>query len=162
MEKGKMSKSTYLIYETGSDYDRWQKLIFIAIPSIFLVIGLVMLLESTADAAALFAIAILEALLFHSIAPRKFQLFEDRLRIVLGKPFAFSISLATIKDIRPASSVKSHIYWGVRWATSSHNVVEIVRRRGWNMVISPSNRETFLEQVNDALKAYQQVSSTSG
>ena len=157
-----MNKSTYLIYETGSDYDRWQKLVFIAIPSVFFVIGLVMLLENTTDAAALFAIAILEALLFHSIAPRKFQLFEDRLRVVLGKPFAFSISLATIKNVQPASGVKSHIYWGVRWATSSHNVVEIVRRKGWNMVISPSNREIFLEQVNDAVKAYQQSSSSSG
>jgi len=156
----KEDKPGYLIYETGSRYDRLQKVVFVGLPALTFAIGVALLPGSKEDALVLFAITAFYALLFHSISPRKFQIYEDRLRIVLGKPFAFSLSFATIKTFQPASSVKSYIYMGVRWATSSQNVVEIVRHKGMNMVISPSDKESFLDQANDALKKYQQSSST--
>jgi hypothetical protein len=151
----KTNKSGYLLYETASDYDKWQKLVFIIVPAVTFVVGLVLLMKDMSDAATTaFAITVFLALLFHIIAPRKFQLYEDRLRVLLGKPFSFSISLNSIKNVRPASAGKAYVYWGVRWATSSNNVVEIERRKGLNMVISPSNSDTFVAQINDALKNY--------
>jgi hypothetical protein len=74
-------------------------------------------------------------------------------RIVLGRPFAVNIPLATIQEARSAYGSKALSYWGVRFATSSKTVVEIVRHRGWNFVISPANRELFLERLAEALKA---------
>ena len=75
------------------------------------------------------------------------------LGIVLGRPLAVNIPLATIKEARPAPGSKAFAYWGVRFATSLKNVVEIVRHRGLNFVISPSNRDLFLERLAEALKA---------
>ncbi len=43
------------------------------------------------------------------------------------------------------------IYWGLRLATSSSGVIEVVRRKGLSLVISPANAGTFLEQLNQAL-----------
>lgn len=42
-------------------------------------------------------------------------------------------------------------YWGNRFATSTSNVVEIVRKKGLNLIISPRNDDMFLEQLNQAL-----------
>jgi hypothetical protein len=154
--KTSFKENPSLIYETGSDYDRWQRLLYIGLPAVTFVIGLVLwLYEEQEGALTLFGITVFYGLLFHSIMPRKFQLFEDKLRVVLGNPFAFSIRYETMKEVRPAAGIKSHFYMGMRWATSSYNVVEIVRSKGMNMVISPSNRVTFLEQANDAIKSYQ-------
>jgi len=46
------------------------------------------------------------------------------------------------------------MYGGLRLATSLKSVVEIVRSKGLNVVISPANRDAFLEQMAQALKDY--------
>ena len=48
---------------------------------------------------------------------------------------------------------KAFVYWGIRFATSSKGVVEIVRKKGLNLVISPRNDDMFLEQLNQALQS---------
>jgi hypothetical protein len=149
-----MNKSSYLLYETDSAFDWWIRLIFVGLPVITFAIGLVMLMQNSPDAPYLFSITVFYILLFYWVMPRKLQVYEDRLRILLGKPFSFSISFGTIKSVRHASAGKAYVYWGVRWATSSHNVVEIERSKGLSMVISPTNSDTFVTRVNDALKNY--------
>ena len=67
----------------------------------------------------------------------------------MGGPFAINISLSNIEEVKPASGRKARAYGGLRLATSTHHVVEIVREKGLNLVISPSN-EMFLEQLNQA------------
>ena len=87
--------------------------------------------------------------------PRRYQIFQDRLKIVLGNPFALSIPFSIIKEVRPVSGSSTFAYWGIRLATSSKSVVEIVRSKGWNVVISPANRDMFLDQLTQALKDYE-------
>ena len=100
----------------------------------------------------MFAVTVFDALIFHAVLPRRYQIFQDRLRIILGHPFAFNIPFSTIREARSTSGLKAFAYWGLRFATSSKGVVEIVRHQGWNVVISPANEGLFLEQLNQALE----------
>ncbi|MFC1945225.1 hypothetical protein ACFLWF_00560 [Chloroflexota bacterium] len=84
--------------------------------------------------------------------PRKLQIYDDKLRIVLGAPLAVNIPLSTIKEARHSSGVKAYMYGGVRFATSSRYVTEIVRKKGINYVISPQNGDIFLDHLNRTIK----------
>lgn len=134
---------------------------FAGIVLLFLVLGLVLLFEDTEAAFTMFGVAVLDALIFKLVIPQRYQIYNDRIRIVLGGPFALNIALSTVKDVKAASGVKAFAYSGVRFATSSKNVVEITRTRGCNYVISPFNRDVFLEQANRALKAINSQSSVA-
>jgi hypothetical protein len=62
------------------------------------------------------------------------------------------IALSSIKDVRVASGSKTFGYWGLQLATSSRTTMEIVRKKGMSVTISPSDREAFLERLNESLK----------
>ena len=90
--------------------------------------------------------------LFYLVLPKKYQVFEDKLKIVLGWPLSVDISLTNISDSQITSGRKVFAYWGIRFATSSKSVVEIIRKRGLNIVISPSNGPLFIDRLNEACK----------
>ena len=116
------------------------------------ILGVVFLFEDVGAAWVMFGVTLFDVLLFKAVLPQRYQIFQNRLKIVLGGPFALNIPLSNIKDARPASSRKAFVYWGHRFATSSSGVVEIVRSRGMGVVISPANSDMFLKQLNQALK----------
>ena len=144
---------SYLIYEDIPQYDSWLKWIIGGTLALTLMMGIVFLPFDVVGALAMFGVTLFDALLFNAILPRRYQIYQDRLRIVLGKPFAVSVPFSTIKDVRPASGSKTFAYWGIRLATSSKSVVEIIRSKGLNIVISPADRDAFLEQLTQALQA---------
>jgi hypothetical protein len=148
-----MRSPAFLLYEDTARTDTWLKLMLGGILVMFLVLGGVLLFQDKEDAFGMFGIAVFYALLFKIIMPQRYQVYSDKVRIVLGGPFAWNIPFSTIKEVRPASGVSAFAYNGVRFATSSKNVVEIRRSRGCNVVISPSNKDVFLEQVSRAMKA---------
>ena len=145
--------SSRIIFEDNPQYDLWLKLILGGIPAITFILGVVLLSSDLVTAMIMFGVTIFDALLFHAVLPRRYQIFPDKLRIALGRPFAVNIPLATITEARSASGAKAFAYWGIRFATSSRNVVEIVRHKGMNVVISPSRRDLFLEQMEQVLLA---------
>jgi hypothetical protein len=148
-----MGNPAFLLYEDTARTDTWLKLMLGGILVMFLVLGGVLLFQDDSAAFGMFEIAVYYALLFRIIMPQRYQIYSDKVRIVLGGPFAWNIPFSTIKEVRPASGVSAFAYSGVRFATSSKNVVEIRRSRGCNVVISPSNKDVFLEQVSRAMKA---------
>ena len=99
----------------------------------------------------MFGITLFDALLFKTILPQRFQIYQDRVRIVLGGPLAINIPFSNIRTVRMVSARKVFVYWGNRFATSTHSIVEIVRKKGLGFAISPANRDMFLEQLNQAL-----------
>lgn len=147
-----LGSPAFLLYEDTPKVDVWFKLLIGGLVVLFVVMGIVLLFEGLEDALVMFGMAIFYALLFKLIMPQRFQIYSDRVRIVLGGPFAWNIPLQTIKEACLASGAKAFGYNGVRFATSLRGVVEIRRRKGCNVVISPSNREFFLEQLNKALQ----------
>lgn len=146
------NQESFLLYEDTAEYDLWLKLLLGGILTFTLIMGFFLLPVDRTGAYIFLGVTVFDALLFYAILPQRYQIWTDRVRIVLGRPLAVNIPLATIQEARSASGSKAFAYWGVRFATSSKNVVEIVRHRGLNFVISPSNRELFLERLAEALK----------
>ena len=142
-----------MVYEDTPRYDSWLKLLLGSVLALTLILGFVLLSTDIGAAWVMFAVTLFDALLFKAILPRRFQIFQDRVRIVLGGPFALNIPLSDISEARLAPGSRAFIYWGIRFATSSSGVVEIVREEGLGLVISPVNADMFLEQLNRALKA---------
>ena len=142
-----------LIYEDNPRYDLWLKLILGGVLLLTLVLGFVLLPQDIEAALVMFGVTLFDALLFKAVLPQRLQIFEDTLRIVLGGPLATNIPLSDIKYARYGSGRKTFIYWGIRFATSYKGVVEIVRKKGLNLVISPTHYETFVELLNQALEA---------
>ena len=143
-------KSNIVLYEDTPHYDFWLKLILGGILALTFILGIIFISEDTEAAVVMFGITLFDALLFKAILPRRFQIFEDRLKILLGGPFAINIPFSNIAEAKPASGRETVIYSGIRFATSIHPVVEIIRKKGLNLVISPKNSDMFLEQLNQA------------
>jgi len=142
-------KTSLLIYEDTPKYDLWLKLILGGVLALTFILGVIFTCQDTEAAIAMFGIILFDALLFKAILPRRYQIFEDRLKILMGGPFAVNISFSNIEEAKPATGRKAFAYGSLRLATSTRNVVEIVRKKGLNLVIFPSN-EMFLEQLNQA------------
>lgn len=138
-----MRSPAFLLYEDTPQMDMWLKIM----------LGGVLLFQDKGDAFGMFGIAVFYALLFKIIMPQRYQIYSDKIKIVFSGPIAWNIPFSTIKEVRSASGAKAFAYSGVRFATSSKNVVEIRRSRGCNVVISPSNKGIFLEQASRAMKS---------
>ena len=143
------------LYEDRARYDYWLRLILFGIPLILLVVGLILIPEDREGAIAMISGSLLILFLFYLVLPKNYQVFEDKLRIVLGWPLHIDLSLANISDSQITTGRKVFAYWGIRFATSSKSVVEIIRKRGLNIVISPSNALLFVDRLNEACKQQQ-------
>ena len=146
-------KTDILIYEDTPQYDLWLKLILGGVLALTFILGVIFIYQDTEAAIVMFGVTLFDALLFKVVLPRRYQIFEDRLKILMGGPFAINISFSNIEEARPASGRKAFAYNGLRFATSTRHVVEIVRKKGLNIVISPRNSDMFLEQLNQARQA---------
>ena len=141
----------YLIYEDRAAYDPWLRWVIAVTLGVTLVPAMAIFPFEPIGTWVLLGTTVFDALLFHAILPRRYQILSDRLRIVLGRPFAISIALTTIREARPAGGMAAMVHWGVRLATSTKSVVEIVRYRGLDFVISPVHREDFLRHLREAI-----------
>lgn len=142
-----------LIYEDTPRYDFWLKFILAGVLAVLFIVAVILLFKDVIGALVMFGATIFDALLLKSILPRRFQIFQDKLKIVMGGPFAMNISFSNIKEVRRAAGSKTFAYGGIRFATSTRYVVEIVRKKGMSVIFSPNSGEVFLEQLNQAIKA---------
>ena len=143
----------YLVYEDIPRYEWSLKLILGGVLALTFGTGVWLIFVDVSGAMAMFGITLFDALLFYFVMPRRYQIYSTKVRIVLGGPLGMDIPLSTIKEARPAPSSYTFGYRGLRFATSSRGVVEIVRSRGWSVVISPSDRATFLARLGEELRA---------
>lgn len=143
-----------MIYEDTPKYDLWFKLILGGVLALTFILGIIFIYRDSEVALVMLGVTLFDALLFKAILPRLFQIYQDRVRIVLGGPLAINIPFSNIQTARAVSARKVFVYWGQRFATSTHSIVEIVPKKGLGWVISPANRDMFLEQLNQALSQY--------
>jgi hypothetical protein len=142
----------YLIHQENAEYNAWMRLIYL-IPAGLLIGALVGLYYQELEALwVLLGDAVFISVLFYFIFPRQYQIYDDKLRIVLGKPFRIDIRLEGIQEVKHTRGYKAHVYSGLRFATSSRYVIEIVKKKGMNYIISPQHGELFLQQLNQATK----------
>jgi hypothetical protein len=85
------------------------------------------------------------------IVPRKYQIFDDKLRVVFGRPFAFNFPLSRVQGVRP------HSIWGLEYLFSfifctSGEAIEILHSTH-SFMISPANRDLFIQKLNEVINA---------
>jgi len=107
-------------------------------------------------ALALLADALIMSLIFLSVSPRSYQVYEDHLRIVLGGPFSIKIGFDNIKSIEATR----RLVFSVNFATRmTGNYVAITPKRGLTIAITPRDNEAFVENANRALGEWIKTSS---
>ena len=143
------------LYEDRARYDYWLRLILFGIPIVLLTRGIILIREDPEGAITMFSGSLFIIFLLYLVLPKKYQIFDDKLKILLGWPLYVDIPLANISDSQITLGRRAFVYWGIRFATSSKSVVEIVRKRGLNIVISPRNRLLFVDRLKEACKQHQ-------
>ena len=141
-----------ILHEEQAEYSYWPRLLFL-IP-VGLIIGAIIFAYNHDYEGFLFLIgeSAFFVLLFYFIMPRRYQIYQDKLRIVLGNPLVINIPYSTIKEVKHSSSIKAFLFGGIRFATSTRYIVEIVRNKGLNYIVSPQNGDIFVEHLNQAIR----------
>jgi hypothetical protein len=145
-----------LVYQDEPAYGLLLKLVIAIIPAMFLAASIYVLsLGDTSGGSALLVEAFIVGLIFWLVFPREYQVYEDHVRIVLGGPFSVKVGFDKIETIR----VTSRLSFGTNMVTritKSH--VEIVKKKGLSIAITPTANDLFVEAGNQALSQWVKTS----
>jgi hypothetical protein len=148
-----------LLYQDKPRYGLLLKLILI-IPVAFLIGSLYLYLSGDISGAlVVLPEGFFIGFVFWAVFPREYRVYENHLRVVLGGPFSVKIGFQNIKAIRITSRTGLTINFVTR-ITKSY--VEIVRKRGWSIVITPTANDSFVENANRALDQWLNTKHTAG
>jgi hypothetical protein len=141
-----------LLYQDEPAYGLFLKLIIFFVPA-GLLGGSVYLLSTgeVSGSLALLAEAVFIALIFWMVFPRKYQVYQDHLRIVLGGPIAIKIRFEKIKAVEVTGRTAFTVNFVTRIAW---NYVIIVKKRGLSIAITPKSNELFADNANRALSEW--------
>ena len=140
-----------LLYQDKPRYGLLLKLILI-IPAAFLVGSLYLWLSGDISGSlALLLSAFIMGLVFWFVFPREYQVYDDHLCIALGRPFSVKVRFQNVKTIRMTSRTGLTVNFVTR-ITKSY--VEIVKKRGWSIAITPTSSDAFVENANRALEQW--------
>ena len=145
---------SYFLYEDKFEYDTWLKLLLGSVVVLLVVLVAIAAANDSGQAIAVFIAPVFVITLMYFILPRRIQIHSDRLKIILGGPLALTIPLTDIQEVKLRSGILAFIFVGMRFATSAEHTVEIIRNRGLNVVVSPSNTGEFVERLNQALAEF--------
>jgi hypothetical protein len=105
---------------------------------------------------ALLIETIIVGLIFWSVFPRRYQVYEDHLRIVLGGLFSVKVGFAKIEAIR----ITSRLTFSTNFVTKlTRSYVEIAKKKGPSIAITPRDNELFVENANQALSQWAKTSA---
>jgi hypothetical protein len=139
-----------VIYEDKPHYDVWMRGIMV-LPVFFILFGAYyyFFTGEVGAATGMLATALLLGAIYWAIFPRKYQILDTRLKIVLGGTFSFNVPFDNLELAGKPEGVNL----GINFATTflSQHVVEIKRKKGMKVNITPSNRDLFLENLNQAV-----------
>ena len=144
--------NSLLLYQDEPAYGLLLKLIMVTVPVTLLVVSIYLLsLGNSLDGLALLVEAFVIILIFWAVFPHKYQVYEDHVRIVLGGPFSVKVGFDKIKAIGITSRLSLTVNF-VTKVTKSH--VEIAKKRGLSIAITPKASEAFVENANRALSEW--------
>jgi hypothetical protein len=138
-----------VVYEDTPRYDVYLKSIMV-LPVFFIAFGIYYLIIAKVEAATtMFATTLLMAAIYWAIFPRKYLILDSKFKIVLGGPFSFNIPFNNLETAREPEGVT----FGINFPTcfSGERAVQIIRKKGWYVNITPNDRALFLENLNKAL-----------
>ncbi len=141
-----------IIYEDTPRYDVYLKAIMV-LPVFFIIFGIYYLITAQVEAAiGMFATTLLMAAIYWAIFPRKYLILDSKFKIVLGGPFSFNIPFDNLETAREPEGAT----FGINFPTcfSNERTVQIIRKKGWYVNITPSDRALFLDNLNKALNEW--------
>jgi hypothetical protein len=128
------------------------------LPVFFLIIGIYYLVTAQVGSAiGLFATGVLMGAIYWAIFPRKYQILDSKIRIILGGQFSFNVPFDNLETVGKPEGVSL----GINFATTflSQHVVEIKRKKGMTVNITPGDRDQFLENLNKAVYDWKRSAS---
>jgi hypothetical protein len=128
------------------------------LPAFFLIIGIYYLVTAQVGSAiGLFATGVLMGAIYWAIFPRKYQILDSKIRIILGGQFSFNVPFDNLETVGKPEGVSL----GINFATTflSQHVVEIKRKKGMTVNITPGDRDQFLENLNKAVYDWKRSAS---
>lgn len=140
------------MFEERAEYETWVKIV-LALPFVVILATsiLIQLYEEDRKALPILLIVIfLITAVYWLILPRKFRITQDSLEIVIG--FTYRIPLTEIEKVKKGSSFNI-FFRGIKFATS-RNFIEIKRKGGLPITISPKNADLFFEQIRVHLRNF--------
>lgn len=142
----------YILYEDKPSYNLLLKVVQVLVPASLLVGAIYSAQQGEgSDALGLLIEGLVIGLLFWIIFPRRYQVFPDHVRIALGGPFSIKVQYGNVESI----SATSGVFFGISFATAiARKHVEIRRKRGARIGITPKDAELFAEQANRAFKLW--------
>jgi hypothetical protein len=136
------------LYQDRPEYGLVMRAI-LALPAVLLAAAIYY--WSTGDASggtASLAGAVIMAVTYWLVFPREYQVHQDHLRIVLGGPFAVKVGFDSLKAVR----ITGRSSPGINFATTiARTHVQIEKKKGMSIAITPAAAESFVEEANRAL-----------
>jgi len=111
---------------------------------------------AASDSLGLLAVGLMIGVTYWLIFPREYQVYQDHLRIVLGGPFSVRVGFHNVKAIRITGSSSLSVNFVTR---ITRTYVEIAKKKGISVAITPSAAEPFVEAANRALDRWTQTRS---
>ena len=145
-----------LLYQDIPAYGLLLKLLVVIMPVAMLVASIYLFSSGdSADGLALLIEAFIIGFIFWVVFPRRYQVYEDHVRIVLGGPFSVKVGFDKIKTI----GVTSRQTLSVNFVTKlTKNYVGIAKKRGLSIAITPGDNDLFVENANQALSRWIETS----
>lgn len=141
--------NSFLLYQDQPDYGRLLKFIIVVMPAGLLAASAYLWSSGDSEGGlVLVAEALFVSLIFWAVFPRKYQVYEDHLRIVLGGPFKVKIWFEGITAVEVASGVALTVNFVTRMTGT---YVRIVKKNGPGIAITPSANELFVQNASQAL-----------
>ena len=159
-----------VIFEDSIKYDIGIKVVLIFSVGLLIVLGILFYVDaresdifpgepaakSRTGSFVLFAAAVLLMAVYWLILPRTIAVSQKGL-ILRFRAFSWNISFATIRSINPVSGII--VWWAHSWITSYRNQIEIIRKYGLRIRVSPSRRDQFLEYAHKAFADWRNTHS---
>lgn len=156
LEADEMNYSkSLLLYEDKPSYGRILRLIVLVVPLALLAAGILLGAKGDFKAAlTLLVESLVISLIFWSVFPRSYRVYEDHLRIVLGGPFSIKINFDQMTGIEITTRTLLTSNFVTRF---TNTYVVIKKKKGMPIAITPNNNELFIENAGRALAQWKRT-----
>ncbi len=146
-----------LLYQDEPAYGLLLKLIIVIVPLALLATSIYIFSSGdNSGGLALLVEAFIISFIFWIVFPRRYQVYEDHVRIVLGGPFSVKVGFVKIEAIR----VTSRFIFSINFVTRlTKSYVEIAKKRGMSIAITPRDNDFFVENANRAMSQWVKTSA---
>jgi hypothetical protein len=138
-----------LIYEDKPPYDIRLRAIMIVPVIILFAVGLSIMEREPEAANMMYITALVIGFILWAIIPRKYVIMNDRVAIALNGGIAISIPLHRIAMARMAKGFTFSANFPT--TLSGKHAIEIIKRKGMSVVITPEDPEKFTRTLNSMI-----------